>query len=233
MNRYKKDLPLSVLQTLEPLMNEQSNLFKVGDPGQDLLKIDDADPRSSFYFKIISYAQQGQKLAIEYKPMNRNNVDVYGNTIELKDLKGYFTNWKLYIEGYESVKIFDDPILKQYQQEFENEIKIIDEDADKTTYNLTTQIWLEEYLTNYNDRLETLKLPENEAEIKEIQIEINELKNSQTRLTKKKIVERLSKIWAKTRKIGIGLLKDFYQEVKSELINRLISGRLDDLTKLM
>jgi len=221
MTRYKKDLPLAVLQTIEPLISEKSKLFKIGDAGQDLLKIEDADPRSNFYFKIISYSEQGQKLKIEFKPMNPNNVDVYANTIALDGLKGYFINWKSYLEAYENVKIFDDPILRQYQQEFENEINIVDEDAEYSTYDLKTQIWLDQYLTRYEERLETLKTDENQLDITDIQGEIAELKETQTRLTKKRIVERLGKIWAKTRKIGLGLLKDVYEGVKSELINRL------------
>ncbi len=165
--------------------------------------------------------------------MNPNNVDVYANTIALDGLKGYFINWKSYLEAYENVKIFDDPILRQYQQEFENEINIVDEDAEYSTYDLKTQIWLDQYLTRYEERLETLKTDENQLDITDIQGEIAELKETQTRLTKKRIVERLGKIWAKTRKIGLGLLKDVYEGVKSELINRLVTGRLDDLTKLM
>jgi hypothetical protein len=131
------------------------------------------------------------------------------------------------------VKIFDDPILKQYQQEFENEINIVDEDADFNTYDLKTQIWLDEYIARYQERLEIVKTPENQNEIAEIQGELVELKNTQTRLTKKRVIERLSKIWAKTRKIGLGLLKDVYETGKSELIKRLITGQLDDITKLM
>jgi hypothetical protein len=77
-------------------MNEKSKLFKIGDAGQDLLKIEDADPRSNFYFKIVSYSEQGRKLAIEFKPMNPNNVDVFGGTITLGDLNGHFTNLEIF-----------------------------------------------------------------------------------------------------------------------------------------
>jgi hypothetical protein len=233
MTRYKKDLPLTVLQTLEPLINEKSKLFKIGDAGKDLLRIDDADPRSTFYFKVVSYLEQGEKLNIEFKPMNGNNVDVYKGTIRLDGLKGQFSNWKSYLTAYESIKIFDDPILRQYQEEFETEIHIVDKDADYNTYDFKTQLWLEEYLTKYSEKIEEFKTPENESEIIDIQADIVDLKNKQTRLTKRKVVEQLSKIWAKTRKIGLGLLKDVYETVKTELINRLITGRLDDLTKLM
>ncbi len=233
MTRYKKDIPLVVLQTIEPLITESSKLFKIIDTAENLLYIEDADPQSNFYFKIISYSEQGQNIAIEFKPMNQNNVDTYGNTIGLQGLKGLFVNWKSYLQAYENIKIFDDPILRQYQLEFENEIHIIDEDADYNTYDISTQIWLDQYLTRYQERLELFKTSENKNEIEEIQIELAELKTTQTKLTKNKIINRLSKIWAKTRKIGLGLLNDVFQEVKSEIINRLITGRLDDFTKFL
>lgn len=229
MTRYKKDLPLTVLQTIEPLMNEVSKLLKVGDSGQDLLRIDDSDPRSEFYFKIIKYSDQGQKLNIEFKPMNGNNVDVCSLQIQLGELKPHFTNWKSCIAAYEQVKIFDDPILRQYQEEFENNVYLVDEDADRTTYDLKTQFRIEEYLTTYQQKLNEFKTTDNEGHIEEISKEIEELKNNQTRLTKKKVIERLARIWAKTRKIGLSLLKDVYETTKEEVIKMLISGQFERL----
>lgn len=229
MTRYKKDLPLTVLQTIEPLINEVSKLLKVGDSGEDLLRIDDSDPRSEFYFKIIKYSDQGQKLNIEFKPMNGNNVDICSLQIQLSELNPHFTNWKSCIAAYEQVKIFDDPILRQYQEEFENEVDLVDEDADRTTYDLKTQFWIEEYLTRYQGKLNQFKTADNEIQIEEISKEIDELKHNQTRLTKKKVIERLGRIWAKTRKIGLSLLKDVYDTTKKEVIKMLITGRLEGL----
>lgn len=161
--------------------------------------------------------------------MNGNNVDVCSLQIQLGELKPHFTNWKSCIAAYEQVKIFDDPILRQYQEEFENNVYLVDEDADRTTYDLKTQFRIEEYLTTYQQKLNEFKTTDNEGHIEEISKEIEELKNNQTRLTKKKVIERLARIWAKTRKIGLSLLKDVYETTKEEVIKMLISGQFERL----
>ena len=230
MKRKKKDLPLIVLKTLEPFLTKGSKFYRIVDPGESLLKIVDNDPTSDFYFEIKNYSTgNGFRLEIESKPKSRSDVKPMSTTIEGKSLDSYFKSWTTFLEEYENINIFDDPILRQYQEEFEQEIKIVDEDADYTTYDYQTQIWLDEYLTKYQALLKEFKTEENKTEVESIDIDIEELKTEQTKLTKKKVIDKLVKIWAKTRKLGMKLLKDVYETTKKELLKRLISGTIDDI----
>lgn len=233
MTSYKKKLPLVVLKVLEPFVKDTSPLFEVVEPGAALLWLKDSDPLSDFYFKIISYSEEDNSVYLEFKPMNPNNIGAYSNRIELQGITGLFTNWKSYLQLYSEIEIFDDPILSQYQKDFEAEFQLIDSDADRYSFDLNTQIWLDEFITRYSNKLITLENSTNRDEVENIQRELIDLKNTQTRLTKKRVVEKLSKIWALTRKLGLSLINDLYQECKSMLINKLLTGGIDEITKIM
>lgn len=225
----KKQLPISVLKALEPFMKEQSNLYKLDDPGSFVLRMVDRDPDSDFFFEIREFStDRGLQLTIFYKPQNRNKTQEVGIVIEPKDLESHFKKWVLFLKEYEAINFFDDPILNQYAEEFDNEVKIVDEDADSKSYDYQTQIWLDEYLNNYIQVLEQFNKPEINSEVVILKEDIIELKETQTKLTKRAVVEKLVKIWAKTRKLGMALIKDAYDVAKKEIFKRLITGKIDD-----
>lgn len=230
MIKYKKEFPLSVLQTIEELMKTDSPLFEITDSGESLLKFKDKDNKSDFYFEIKSYKFDNNSqllLEISYKPRHQNFLTKNENTIEAKALKSYLNNWSTILAGYEQINIFDDPILKQYETEFLSEIKILDKDAEINSYDFNTQILIDNYLEYYIHKLSEHKTEENKGEIEKIENEIKCLKENQTQLTKQKVIHSLASIWAKTRKIGLNLIKEVYQEAKKEFIKQLIKGQFD------
>lgn len=230
MIKYKKEFPLSVLQTIEGLMKTESPHFEVTDPGESLLRFKDKDPKSDFYFEIKSYkfdASTKLQLIISYKPRHRDIPTTHEKTVDAKLLGGSLKNWSDLLGEYEQITIFDDPILKQYEDEFLTEFEILDSDADTNSYGFDTQILIDKYLDYCSLKLTEHKTDENKEEVEKIENEIKELKTSQTQLTKRKVVQKLSRIWAKTRKFGLNLLKDVYQEAKKEIIKQLIKGHID------
>lgn len=221
-----------MLKALEPFLQGNPKLFKVSEPGSWLLKLVDIDPQSDFHFTIQDYKIQNDSfviLVIDRKPRDQNDVKSFNDRIAADQLKLIFENWLSYLEEYQNITAFEDPLLKQYEREFEEEFDIMDEDADTTSYNLQVQLLIDEYLGNCQTRLEMFKNRENEKEIEAILQEVKDLKVEQTRLPKRKVVKALAKIWAKTRKLGLELLKDIYNSVKDDLIKRLITGKIDDL----
>ena len=231
MTFKKKNLPLTALHILEPFLSKNSELYRLVEPGESLLLIQDTDIYSPFFFEIQSYSIENNKLllSIVHSPQDRDRPGRHKAIVHAETLKSRFHEWSTFLEEYEKLKSFDDPILKQYQAEFEQEIEMIDEDADYNSYNLRTQLWLDQYLTDYLRHLQSFKNDANEKEVELLIHDLEVLKSEQTKLTKRKVIKALSKIWAKTRKLAIGLLKDVYTTAKDELIKRLISGRIDDL----
>jgi hypothetical protein len=230
MTKYKKEFPLSVLQTIEELMKTESSHFEVTDSGESLLKFKDKDSKSDFYFEIKSFKLDNAKklyLEISYKPRHKDIPTSHERTVDAKSLGGYLKMWSDLLNDYERIKIFDDPILKQYEDEFLAEFEILDEDADTNSYDFNTQILIDKYLDYCNLKLAEHKTEQNKDEVEIIENEIRDLKNSQTQLVKRKVVKSLARIWAKTRKFGLNLLKDVYQEAKKEIIKQLIKGQID------
>ena len=227
MKNLKKKIPLVVLETLESFLSKENETVKLIDPENLLLKFIDRDDKSDFYFNIDQYKVEPGKyqLLVEYKPKSKEIIEKHRGWINHTNLDNVFNNWVTIIEKYDKIEtIFDDPIERKYQEEFYSEFEILDEDADTVSFNLNQQLFLSNYLEKVILAIDTLN-SENESltEIKEEAIELNE---NLTTLTKRKVIKKLSIIWAKARKYGLPLLKEIYVQVRNELISQLIKGQL-------
>jgi uncharacterized protein YrzB (UPF0473 family) len=226
--RKKKDIPLVVLEALDPFVKSTSEKFVLVDPNNSLLKIIDTEKDSSFYFEVVNYTSEKGKtyLQLDFKPRNKCDISNYRMPIDHSVLATQFQQWLTLIEAYEKVQIYEDPILRKYQEEFCAEFTIVDEDANTSSYNLTTQLWISEYCDKVLLLLESNNTSETNDQIQILKSEITELKINQTKYTKKKVIELLTKIWARSRKIGLNLLKDIYIDVRRELIKQLVQSQL-------
>lgn len=228
--RYKKEFPLTVLHIIEELLKTESPYFETTDPGDSLLKFRDKDSKSDFYFEIKKYSfDSNQKLLVEvsFKPKHKDLPEVHERSIDAAKLNTYLKNWTDVLAEYERITIFDDPILRQYEAEFLTDFELLDDDADTNSYDFKTQLLIDQYLTYCEEKLLENKTEINKVEIEKIEEEIIDLKTNQTQLTKRKVVQALARIWAKTRKFGLNLLNDFYKEAKKEIIKQLIKGHID------
>lgn len=224
----KRDFPIAVLESLERFAEKSSDLFKRVDKEGVLLRFEDNHEHPKLYFEFESYERRNSIhfLKVNIKPKSR--VDHNGHTLnlELSQGEGHFKNWVSYLEKYESISVFDDPILNQYEEEIYSEFEIIDEDADVKSYDLSTQIWLDEYIGGTLKKLEKYD-PENNEAIQDIKRDLEELKDTQTKLTKRQVVKFVSKIYAKARKEGLRLFSDIWIEGKKEVIKQLIKTTIE------
>lgn len=229
MSNLKKKIPLTVLELLEPFLLKGNNRVKLINPNGFLMKFIDTDDTSDFYYNIEQYKiERGSiHLLIDRKPRSMDTVESYKTWIESKTFEQNFKAWAMYIDRYEQIKtIYDDPIETKYQEEFYSEFEIIDEDADKYSFNLEQQLWIDSYLDKVLLAIEIHVEFKEDKGIQEIKKNTQDLKNNLTILSKKEIVQKLSKIWAKTRKHGLIFLKEIYIEVRSELIKQIIQAQL-------
>lgn len=111
-----------------------------------------------------------------------------------------------------------DFILKQYQDEFVSEFQMVDEDSDTNSFDYEKQVFLDKYLEKVVLFLEEAKTTNNTPEIAEIIQDVEELRTNQTRLTKQIVIQRVSKIFAKVRKISLSLLSKVKEEAIKELV---------------
>ncbi|HNP19406.1 MAG TPA: hypothetical protein PKL31_13295 [Fulvivirga sp.] len=224
----KRDIPLVVLEALENYSKRSSDLFQIVNNDDALLRFEDMsdNPKHFFQFKDFKNTNNNQLLTISFKPRNSTDPTAYSTSVEVSKIEPHFKNWISLLERYKKSKFLDDPILRQYEAEFYQEFEIIDSDADTNSYPFQTQLWLDKYIDNTLKKLD-INYPKNLPEINSIKADLEDLRETQTELTKKKVLEKLSRIFAKARKFGLKLLKEIYLEAQKELIKQLISGKID------
>jgi hypothetical protein len=119
---------------------------------------------------------------------------------------------------------FDDPITHGYEEEFFNQWKILENDADTKPFDLKRQIIIDKYLESAIKKLEAQKTKENEKEIEAIKAQGNEVRQNVTRQNKNQVVRGLAKFWAMSRKMGLNVLYDILIDLSSEVIQKMLKG---------
>lgn len=229
MSRLKKKIPLLALEKIEPFFSKQSDYFHITSPGDFLFKSVDNDWDSDFFFAIEQYKVESGSLhlLVNIKPKGSESVENTRTWITGVSLDQVFDEWVKILEKYAKIKtIYDDPIEKQYKDEFYTDFEIIDADAETTSFNINQQLWLDTYLDKVIYVIDSCETTEKKSEFIELRKQTVELKNSFTNLTKKEIIEKLSWIWAKARKIGLPILKEIYVQARNEIIKQLVEGNI-------
>lgn len=229
--RKKKDLPLAILKALEPFVKLKGDKFEIADPKENLLKVIDKDPDSDFQFVIEKYKKTDKgafTLLLNQKPRNQNEHGNHQTWLDVTALTKQFDTWVKLLDEYEKVdSFFDDPIAKGFKDQFYAEFELIDDEAETTPLTTTQILLLDNYLDKVDIKLRDLTTDENKSDINDIQVEIKSLRENLTTKSKKWVVERLSKVWAKIAKQGTDFIKEFLSESKKELIKQGVKGLID------
>ncbi|MFY7988627.1 MAG: hypothetical protein ACOVNP_07070 [Flavobacterium sp.] len=227
----KKDLPLSVLKTLEPFVDLHGDMYVRVEEENSLIKFRDFDEESDFHFTINEY--RDNKFLITYKPFSKNNLDPCKISISHSEIEKHFKTWISLLEEYLNVKsVYDDPILKSFEDEFFTDFEILDEDKEKPLENDKIFL-LDEYLSNLSNGLEKHKTEENSNKINEIQSNIVLLQENLTNNSRQEIASKISKIFAKIKKLGIKYFKEFITEGKKQLISKGVKFLIENGPKIL
>ncbi|MBV5283421.1 MAG: hypothetical protein JZU53_13430 [Paludibacter sp.] len=229
--RKKKDLPLSILKSLEPFVDLKGEKFEVVDPKDNLLKVIDKDPNSAFHFTIEKYQKSNNDPFIFLVKRTPKSIDEIGtdqNWFEASAINGQFNDWLILLNEYDTVKsFFDDPIIKSFQEEFYTEFELIDVDVDRSPFKTSQILMLDSYLEAVDNRLNEFITENNSCEIADIKADINLLRNNLTSKSKKWVVKELTTIWAKIAKQGTIFIREFLTESKKEIIKQGVKGILE------
>ena len=231
----KKNIPLQVLQTLEPYLTNNSPLCELTKPESFLIKFIDREEESDFYFNILEYKTETQfLLLVDYKPKSSNSVENLQTWIQGNELENYFKNWTDLLRAYETVKTaYDDPILNAFAEEYYTEFEIIDEDANEKPFKVQQILLLNEHLENIQNRIEEFSNEENKNEINEIINDVIELKENLSKKPKKWVVKNLSLVWAKITKQGPKFIKEFLSESSKLVIKEGVKYIFDKGIELL
>lgn len=226
----KKKIPLAILEVLQPVADNNLDLTKTVKDSNSMFHLIDKDENSDFYFKVTKQEARSGTLnyLIEYKPKSKDNVNTHSVWLSLDGVLTNIKKWLGLLQAYNKIHtIYDDPILKSNQERFEKQFDILEDDADTSSFDLEQQIFLEEYLNNVKSKLLSLQegRPENQVkELEELALEVTEIQSGLTKETKRQIVKRLTKLWAKAQKVGLDVIKEIFVSVTAELAKRLLTG---------
>lgn len=228
----KKSLPLKLLQLLEPYSLKYRELYDVDEEGQHIFKAVDKDPTSEFYFIIEDLKPRSDRgILVNYKPGNTDTTSSFRTWSSDNNFGEHFERWLNILRGYEEVhSFFEDPIINQYSKDYFDEFELVDENA----YQLLSPkqiLLLDNHLELIENKIQSID-PSN-PEIPEIIEDVKELRRELSNKTRKQIVQKLAKIWAKITKQGAAFLKELLTEAKRQSIKEGIKVILDEGTKLI
>jgi len=235
----KRQVPLKALLAAQNFYNLDKGRFEQTEPDDGFCLITDPNPSSDFFFwvKNVSIDRTNQVVfVIERSPYSEYVTgSSEGNYME-ESVEGTLREWVSLIETYESVKILPDQhdtVLEGYKEEFYDGFELVDEDANKHGYTLTTQLMFDAYYERIAKRLGEYKEQdgvneEKKEEINEIIEDINQARDALTESTKHKTLQKLAEIWAKMRKAGLKVLSEAKVEFMKEVIKQGVKGLLDN-----
>jgi hypothetical protein len=225
----KKQIPLSILEALQPLADENVALVKAVKNTEVIFHLIDKDEHSHFFYKIIRQEHSNAQLGyiVEFQPRSKDDVSKYKVWLKIEQIIISIQSWLLVINAYNKIHtIYDDPIMKNYQEKFEKQFDILDEDAEFAPFDLQQQIFLDDYLTDVKTKILALKEGRTELEITELtelENEASEIKKILTKETKKVIIKKLTRFFAKAQKIGLDVIKEVFVNITTELAKKILT----------
>ena len=236
----KKEIELERVKGLRRLkdffkeeINKRSDTLNISNETLTTIKIEDYDKDSTFSFELKESLKESGKpfYVIEYNPMNSRVLDPIQEKLEENKVKESFIQWVNIVDEYNKINLDpDDQILNAYVEEFYVEYEIIDDDSSVKPFNLEQQQFLDNFLESVQ---KTLNKHTDDDEIQTLIEETTEIRENLTRETKKRIINRISRLVSKIRIKGLKLLGEIINEAKKELIKRIITGSLDGIENIL
>lgn len=227
----KKKYPIALLRSIATinkkfynLCERNSDIVGLEDNESILIIIRDKDEKN-FYFTINNPrldSNRNSYFDISYCPSNENSISGTQTTYYEKDISKIFNSWIKLIREYDNIELtVEEKFQKIYEEEFFSEFEIIDEDAEVAPFNNKQQLFLYKYLSHIESKL--LEADPEDLYNKTLFEDTSNLKNNLQNLTKKEVIQRISKLLAKIKKKGLKLLLDVFDVAKKEAIKKALN----------
>jgi hypothetical protein len=222
----KKETPLIILNQMNEFKKGFPHLSKIVKADSCLIRYEDKDPESEFFFQINSFnkSTSGEFMySISYKPTSENVTEARNRTLNFAGVGNSLNAWGEILKKYENTDFFldDDPIIASYTEEFFNEYKIVEEDANYKPFNLKSQLLINAYLIKSIQYIENIKDESTKLELNKAKEIAKNLNEHITELTKNEVMLKLSKFWAETRKKGLPIFKEIFMELAKEVLKEI------------
>lgn len=223
----KKDIPLTILNQMNEFKKGFPRLSKIVKAKNCLIRYEDKDLDSDFYFQINSFTKNNTGdfiYSVSYKPTNENITAETTRNFNFAQVSNILNNWGNILKQYENTEFFigeDDPITESYAEEFFNEYKMVDEDANYRPFELKRQLIISAYLEQSVMYIEQIQNEQTRIELNRAKEIATSLNDSIAELTKNEVMLQLSKFWAETRRRGLPIFKEIFLEFAKELVKEI------------
>ena len=216
----KRKLSIELHKVLEPVLKEYLGSYKLKSQNTHLLHLIDSDTESDFFFLISKETTSAGNVMVEFgcKPLSSSKIGEGYKSTTLQHIAAALKVWFENIKYYQQPSLLDDPILAGYEEEFFQDFKIMDEDADVKPFSYDQQLSITRFLDAVTNTIDQIKDGKNDSLVDEIKQETDELKNNITTQTKNDFIKDLGKIIAKARKGGLKISNFMLNEFAKEVI---------------
>lgn len=223
----KKNIPVDLLKDITDVLELKYHLIHIKDKDETLLHIEDIEEDSNFYFSIKSSQkiQNSAKVSyqIEYCPSSSSNNTPALISRAADSLTDLLTKWLDILSHYSAIDFpFGDPVLDYYYKEAQEEVKILDDDADTHPFNKEQREYLFEVMSAVIKKAESEMNEDNESETKLLVTEARGAQKAITSRTKNQAIKKVHKAMARAKSFGYDLSNNVLANVIIELGKMLL-----------
>jgi hypothetical protein len=236
----KKTYPLVVskeienlLTTFRKIIRENSEIIEIKETN-DLIYIVDKE-KPEFRFRVYNPSQNRDLSPVfshQFLPENEVNFESVVRNDKLDKIVSRFNQWISYLKDYNEICFTEEEkLMKFYEDEYFHEFEILEEDAEINPFAENQQIFLYKFLSLTSQELN--KINSNDLKLNEIISDTNELKDNIQNLTKKEVIIKMSKVFARIKKFSLKLALDIFDVAKKEIIKKALYGGTEDIGQLL
>lgn len=227
---------LADLEVIKLLLSKKTNDIKRELPNQkEFLFRYTSIQFPTFFFELSRTDNSTTNGDITYqmiiKPFNDINVGTGQAGRNLKGVITLFEIWLERIDRYSELHIatnnIQDSILEQSEEEILDWFELVEEDAGTKSYDIKTQLLIDKIANNVIEAVNGYEGEISDDDRKILLAEARELKDIQTTLPKTEVVKRISKLWARTKKVSITLFKEALKDLIKDGIKGLLKGEFN------
>ncbi|UKN00189.1 hypothetical protein K6119_10640 [Paracrocinitomix mangrovi] len=216
----QKKIPIAIRKILEEALSKHGDIFTIDIEEDKSVLLQDSDPNSDFYFKLLSKPVSNKPYSMTFRPFNDENFNATTAHGSLDNIKANIEMWAKLIRKYNQPSpIFDNEKIKFYYDDLEADFEILDDQDDRMLNRKELR-----QVVAFLDELETAT--ENEApELKnEVSKEIKEIKAQMSECSKSQLWTKIRTLFAKAYSKRFELGERFLLEFTSSFAVKLITG---------
>lgn len=236
----KKDIPLDLLKTIEPIAQANLDLLQFKKEDNTFYSFVETDTNSKNFFKILIDGDKrignydGTKYTFEFKPTDTTNAQHSISQTTLKNLGEQFQSWMTLIRDIHQIpSVHDDNYLRQYAEFYYNEFKIVDVDADNSPFDPNQQDFIESYLLSLTNIIKQSGDKLSDLTKQELLKDIDLIQANLPTTTKSQVMKAITKVFGTLYKTSKTFAKEIVSEAKKHLVKKLIELGIEYGPKLL